>query len=518
MTTLTAIDATRMIRTAAARLRAEARELSRLDAASGDGDHGANVESAFALAEHRIEVARPMTAAEAFDAVAVSWAEAGGGAAGAVFSTFFNALARGLRVELSSATNLVDGLEAAVSEIQAIGRAREGDKTVLDALVPAATAARSSLADGGDIGAVLGAAAEAAERGARATTGMIPRAGRARYAPSDGLGIADPGATTVAIMLGAWADAIRRPADTAAPSRASRLDRLATPSGQFAILALDHIRSFAATMRPTDPDSMTPQAILDWKARLVQGLAPAATAVLIDPGFAERQATDGRSSVSGLIVGLEDSDYESIQRSPRLIAGWTVERAARLGADAVKVSFSFDPAQGSSDADAFVTDLVHQCEAAQIPLLCEPLADLRAVPDVRVAVVEGVRRFGALGVDVLKIQFPFDTSADSSRAAWADACAEVDETSLVPWALLSEGRGFDEFRELVTIGCRAGASGFVAGRAIWGIALDHPDAIRESASRLSELRVIATGNARSWRAHRGPEAQAQEVTGQAVQN
>lgn len=253
--------------------------------------------------------------------------------------------------------------------------------------------------------------------------------------------------------------------------------------------------------------------------------------MLIDPDFAQHRADVATWTGSGLIVGLEDSDYDAIERSPRLLAGWTVERAARLGADAVKVSFSFDPRETASAADAFVADIVRHCEDMEVPLLCEPLADLRAVNDVREAVVHGVRRFGALGVDLLKIQFPFDTAADASRAAWAEGCGAVDDASPVPWALLSEGRGFDEFRELVQIGCRAGASGFVAGRAIWGIALDHQDAIRESASRLSELRAIATSHAQPWRTRRdhvnahgptgqraGPTAQAQEVMGQTQSN
>jgi len=67
----------------------------------------------------------------------------------------------------------------------------------------------------------------------------------------------------------------------------------------------------------------------------------------------------------------------------------------------------------------------------------------------------------------------------------------VDELSPSPWALLSEGRDYDEFRELLAIACRAGASGFLGGRAIWGGAVTSPDTLSIYARRLSDLRAIA---------------------------
>jgi len=289
-------------------------------------------------------------------------------------------------------------------------------------------------------------------------------------------------------------------------SRADRLDRLATDSGQFAILALDHLRSFATAVRPHDPDSMTPKTIRIWKDRLIGGLSEDASAVLIDPLMALSRIDKGTNlDGPGLIVGLEDSEYGAVAQSPRLLPGWSVARAASLGADAVKISFSFDADGDTSAPEQFVRELVRQCELAELPLFCEPLARIRSGDGVRRGVIEGVRRFGSLGVDVLKIQFPFDTSSDGSRESWADACGEVDQMSAAPWALLSEGRGFAEFRELLTIACRAGASGFVAGRAIWGGgALDQPDTVRTSSGRLAELRSVVMSEGRPWRSRPGP--------------
>lgn len=280
--------------------------------------------------------------------------------------------------------------------------------------------------------------------------------------------------------------------------RAARLDHLSTETGQFAILALDHMRSFAMALRPDDPDGVTPEEMIETKGRLIDELATHASAILIDPALAtSRQAAGLPPLAPGLIVGIEDGDYEAAATSPRLLPGWTVERAARLGADAVKISFTFDPDADTAPAERFVAETARQCGLADLPLFCEPLADVRG-GGARRKVLEGIRRFGTLGADVLKIQFPADTDVEASRDAWAEACHAADALSPAPWALLSEGRGFDEFHELLAIACRAGASGFVAGRAIWGMAVAEGDGTGASATRLAELRAIAVAEGRPW--------------------
>jgi tagatose-1,6-bisphosphate aldolase len=291
---------------------------------------------------------------------------------------------------------------------------------------------------------------------------------------------------------------------TAGSDRVEQLDKLATDSGQFAILALDHLRSFAATVRPNDPDSLTPAEMRELKQRLIDGLADKASAILIDPALATSRMIEASSPLSvGLIIGIEDGDYEAAEVSPRLLPGWTVERAAQLGADAVKISFFFDLDADTAPAERFVKDTVRQCELADLPLFCEPLARWRGVGATRRAVLGGIERFGSLGADVLKIQFPYDTQANGSRDAWLDACEEANELSPVPWALLSEGRDYDEFRELLAIACRAGASGFLGGRAIWGGAVTARDAMATYAQRLGDLRSIAISEGAPWRRNVG---------------
>ena len=302
----------------------------------------------------------------------------------------------------------------------------------------------------------------------------------------------------------ASSDAVATGAD--ANARAHRLDKLATASGQFAILALDHVRSFATTVRPDDPDSLTADEILASKAGLVRGLGADASAILVDPVLASHQREPTSSPLAaGLLVGIEDGDYESAVASPRLLPGWTVERAADLGADGIKISVYFDSDRDLSPPVNFVREVARQCNLVDLPLFCEPLVRRRDGPDMRRRVIEGIRRFGDLGADVLKIQFPCDTDGEQSRASWADACAEANEASPMPWALLSEGRDFAEFGELLGIACRAGASGFVAGRVIWGGVPDDGVGLAAAGARLSELRSIAVAEGRPWRDRRQPE-------------
>ncbi|MCY4622197.1 MAG: hypothetical protein OXD34_10265 [bacterium] len=276
--------------------------------------------------------------------------------------------------------------------------------------------------------------------------------------------------------------------------RSEGLARVATDAGLFTVLAIDHVGSFAQTVSPDQPESMTAADINAAKQPIIAALGPIAGAVLIDPGYligmdrADRRRPEGM----GLILGIEDGDYADVRTAPRLLPGWNADRAAGMGADAVKISVYYDPDGDMSAAERFVTDVVRQCRAAGLPLFCEPLALYEDPKDRKRAVLEGVRRFGPLGAEVLKLQFP--VMPEGGRQApeeWAEACAEVDRLSPVPWVILSEGSDFGLFRDQVRVACAAGASGFLGGRAIWReLATGRRDA-QHAAGRMTELRAVA---------------------------
>jgi len=144
-----------------------------------------------------------------------------------------------------------------------------------------------------------------------------------------------------------------------------------------------------------------------------------------------------------------------------------VRRASELDVDGVKISVYFDPDGDTAAAGRFVTDVAAQCEATGTPLFCEPLALYGRPEDRRRAVLEGVRIFGHLGADVLKLQFPEPGARTASGREWVEACRKVDRLSPVPWTILSEGGDYGLFRQQLRAACRAGASGFLAGRAVW---------------------------------------------------
>ena len=289
--------------------------------------------------------------------------------------------------------------------------------------------------------------------------------------------------------------------DSAAESRRSdRRDAVATDAGHFAVLAIDHVRSFATTVRPDDPDSLTPDELRSTKRWLIEGLGSHAGAVLVDPGFLTAMPSGWTETLggTGLILGIEDGDYEDVRTSPRLLPGWDVERAAALGVDAVKISVYFDPHTGSEAGERFVAEVVAQCESNEMPLFCEPLALYREPAERRAAIVEGVRRFGPLGADVLKLQFP-ESVNNPSRQAWAEASAEIDQLSPGPWTILSEGSDFELFRDQLRLACRAGASGFLGGRAVWREAATGQGDLAGGCARLDELGGIAASDGAAWR-------------------
>ena len=208
MSTLDTAAAIAMIHQTSLRIEAAADELSRLDAVAGDGDHGVNMSAAFRDADARIKAASPSTPGQVFLLTGRSFSEVVGGSAGALFGTFFATLASSLGDDRApNATAFAVALDAATARVATVGRTTRGDKTMLDALRPAADAASACVRPDGEIATLLAAAAEAARQGAEATAALKARAGRARYATTGAIGTPDPGAMTVATMYEAWAAA-----------------------------------------------------------------------------------------------------------------------------------------------------------------------------------------------------------------------------------------------------------------------------------------------------------------------
>lgn len=184
-------------------------ELIELDRAIGDADHGENLDRGFAAVQARLADAAPQSTAEVLRTVATTLMSSVGGAAGPLYGTAFLRAAKAAGDELDAA-GVADILEAALGGIMARGKAEAGEKTMVDAWLPASRAARAAADDGADPAGVLRAAAEAAASGAVATEPMVATKGRASYLGQRSRGHRDPGAQSSALLLGAAAEAAAR--------------------------------------------------------------------------------------------------------------------------------------------------------------------------------------------------------------------------------------------------------------------------------------------------------------------
>lgn len=205
------------LRLAAARIHERAPELTALDQAIGDGDHGTNMDRGFAaivatldggLPEGDTELAR---AAARVRVAGKSLISTVGGAAGPLYGTALLRAAgavAGAPADASGVDALLDGLEAAIGGVSGLGKSSPGEKTMLDALTPALDAGRRARETGGDAQAVTEAMADAAESGAVATIPMLATKGRASYLGERSIGHQDPGATSSALLLRALADVV----------------------------------------------------------------------------------------------------------------------------------------------------------------------------------------------------------------------------------------------------------------------------------------------------------------------
>ena len=194
---------------AAARVIEEQREhLTQLDAAIGDADHGINLSRGFTAVLSALESADPATPGAVLRLTGSTLISKVGGASGPLYGTAF----RGAGKALGDAADvdlpgLAAALEAALAGVQRLGAAREGDKTMVDALAPAAGAFSKAIAEGASQAGALAALVDAAQAGAAATIPMQALKGRASYLGPRSVGHEDPGAASTALILGALRDA-----------------------------------------------------------------------------------------------------------------------------------------------------------------------------------------------------------------------------------------------------------------------------------------------------------------------
>ncbi|MBN1442231.1 MAG: dihydroxyacetone kinase subunit L [Planctomycetes bacterium] len=195
-------DLVSMLRGAAERIRKEHATLSRLDSHGGDGDHGTTMLRAVNTLETTVETSRRQSIADLLEEV--GWAILGvdGGATGPLLGMFFTGMAEAARGHDSlDAAALSAVFESGLASVERQTEARVGDKTMMDALVPAVRVLRSASDAGSDVVTALRRAAAAAVAGAESTRDLEARFGRAKQVGARSVGHPDPGATSMGLMF-----------------------------------------------------------------------------------------------------------------------------------------------------------------------------------------------------------------------------------------------------------------------------------------------------------------------------
>ncbi|WP_458094351.1 tagatose 1,6-diphosphate aldolase [Roseomonas sp. WA12] len=278
------------------------------------------------------------------------------------------------------------------------------------------------------------------------------------------------------------------------------LRRLSDARGFFTMIAVDQ-RPGVEQLVAERHGSADWEEIGKIKRLLIQELSPYASAMLLDPQYAFPYAHFAVDPTRGLLITLEQFACEEGPggRKTLIYPGWSVAKIKRLGADGVKLMLWYRPDASPevlAHQHALVEQVGRECREHDIAFLLEPLVyplggsaagdsyheDSEKRPEMVIATVEEFRK-ERYGVDIFKLETPIaakvivDPDDGSAEAAETQAWfSRIDAMLDRPWVMLSAGAAMEPFRRILTYAFRAGASGYLAGRAIWWpAALEYPD-------------------------------------------
>lgn len=298
------------------------------------------------------------------------------------------------------------------------------------------------------------------------------------------------------------------------------LQSTTSSEGVFNVLAFDHRQSFIKTLNPDDPAAVSYSDVAEAKRQVIESLAPYSSAVLLDPlyGAAQGIASGALPGTVGLLVSVEKTGYSGAPsaRLTEMIPNWNIEKIKRMGADGVKLLIYYHPDAGelTRRQEELTKQMIVECKRVDIAFFLEPVCysidpaidknSPQFAQERPGLILEIVRRLGDLNPDVLKLEFPIDVNHNQDEKQWFEACRNVSKVSPCPWAVLSAGVNFDVFTRQVEVACKSGASGYIAGRAVWkeGIPLSDKERIKwldsVAMKRLNTLNEIAVQHAVPW--------------------
>ena len=273
------------------------------------------------------------------------------------------------------------------------------------------------------------------------------------------------------------------------------LDALARRSGTFAMVAMDQRESLRTMFREHGHDS-TDERVAAFKRAVARELAPHASGFLIEP---EHVGTVAPHVSRGLILAVDVLDQEEGAAVEDTSLAELEEVPA--GVDALKLLVIWRDDERRGERIELARRFAELARRHGVLSVLEPVVRHE---DREWAIVEAARELGGTGCSLYKCQVPLEGKGPPE--AITRGAQEVDAALPCPWVVLSQGVAADDFPTAVRASCEGGASGFLAGRALWTatLAADDPTEILRAVSvpRLRELGEIVDAHARPWREKR----------------
>jgi len=244
--------------------------------------------------------------------------------------------------------------------------------------------------------------------------------------------------------------------------------------------------------------------------------------ILLDPEYGAAQSMYRLvlPGSCGLLVSLEATGYTPTGegRKTTILPGWSVAKIKMMGASGVKLLAYYNPAEKKTAKYQLgvVKKVGAACKEYDIPFVCEPMSyaiggEKKDSPEFAKKkadiIIKTAKDFCKLGVDLLKAEFPGELAHEADEEVHLKSCMRLDKAcGRIPWVVLSAGVGFDEFKRNVIIASKGGASGFLAGRALWKDAFRahaNPSEFRaclevEGVARFKELESIVHQFGTPW--------------------
>lgn len=286
--------------------------------------------------------------------------------------------------------------------------------------------------------------------------------------------------------------------DTATPG----LDLLARPSGGLAMLAVDQREALRAMLAEHSDGPVPDETVTDFKLLATRELTPHASAVLLDKQFVLDRALEEGAVAPGCALIAAADEFIPGSAPGEFVGDVRIDEAvdpahyADAGAVALKLLVLWrrdEPAQARID---MVEDFVGRCRAARllaiIEPVCRPARDGSGL-DREASILDAARELGGLGADLYKGEMPL--AGRGTVEELTEACRPLHDVVGSPWVILSSGVTADDFPDAVRAAVLAGASGFLAGRAVWQGCVGAPDLLQalrtDAVSRLDRLgRVV----------------------------